>query len=99
MEYFLKDDISAVYFGIMRSDYIGPPQVVFRLSAAELFVDRSESFFSTRFSREGYRFRGERLEVPSEARHAASEILESVPRKFFLLPLPKVNAPGSCHEY
>ena len=98
MTYFSKHEIAAVYFGIFNSNSWSTA-TAYKLTEDFLFVDKSESYWSSRFTKGGYTFLGDKLELEEEKFAAINSLLAQVPSHIFELTLPKNSDPGNKEEY
>ena len=98
MTHFNKDKITAVYFGIFSSNSWST-STAYKLTEEFLFVDKSESYWSSRFTKNGYTFLGDRLELDEDKFTEITRLLAQVPSDIFELELPKNSDPGNKDEY
>ncbi len=94
---FNKDDIRALYFGRFSSSRWSP-SVVYKLTADAIFEDPSESFWSARFTKDGYHFSGVSKEMEAHQFNVISPLLSQVPARIFAMELPGIAAPGNKEE-
>lgn len=98
MTHLNRDKISAIYFGVFKSDSWST-STAYKLTDDFLFVDKSESYWSSRFTKNGYIFLGDRLDLDKNKFTEITSLLAQVPSDIFELELPKNSDPGNKDEY
>jgi hypothetical protein len=78
-----RDQISALYFGLFNSSSSMSHSQVYKLTPGELSIDRSDSYWSARFTKSGYIFSGTKLELGQEKRDELSLLMAKVPSRDF----------------
>lgn len=98
MTHFTEQKIAAIYFGIFYSNSWSTA-ITYKLTENFLFVDKSESYWSSRFTKRGYTFLGDKLELEEKKFAAINSLLAQVPSHIFELTLPKNSDSGNKEEY
>ena len=98
MAYFNKEKISALCFGIFNSNRWSTC-TAYKLTEHFLYADKSETYWSSRFTENGYLFSGDKVNIDDVKFGKVSSLLSLVPLNIFELNLPKNSAPGNKDEY
>jgi hypothetical protein len=98
MTHLNRDEISAIYFGLFSSNSWST-SIAYKLTEKCLFADKSESYWSSRFTKNGYTFLGDRLDLDENKFAEITSLLAQVPSDIFELELPKISDPGDKDEY
>jgi hypothetical protein len=98
MTHFNKDKISAIYFGLFSSNSWATTRT-YKLTENFLFIDKSESYWSSRFTKNGYTFLGDKLDLEENKFAEITSLLGQVPSDIFEIVLPKNSDPGNKEEY
>lgn len=92
-----RNNINYLTCGIFNSNSWGIPKA-YRIYPDKIECDSSRSYFSKRFTIEGYQFKGEPFTSSKEDLIIITEIFNKVPDKCFTLDLPLPNTPGNKDE-
>jgi len=98
MKHLNRDKISAIYFGLFSSNSWSI-STAYKLTEAFLFADKSESYWSSRFTKNGYTFLGDKIDLDINKFAEITSLLAQVPSDIFELYLPKNSDPGNKDEY
>lgn len=93
-----SSQVKFITCGIFNSNSWSTPKT-YRIYSDRIECDPSGNYFSERFSKNGYQFRGKQQKIEQADIILINTIFGKIPKHCFMLNLPLPNTPGNKDEH